>query len=359
MIVAVTLLAGFGGWLISNSQASKTDQSAEKTTYGNRIEITPWGTLKVIKDKQGMEIFGKERPTNEGFSLSYQLLDPKSDKPASEIRTIYAIGDSFSGNKQEECEICQKNRSAAITKTKDGVLKITSNFYLDPKSGLLKISRYIENLSKNPVRMAAVRLQHAQSLSSDKPGLFGIIDLKRMKIPNQTSQNRPQPGISNALFSGFMPTGAFEPDIYCILCPPYCDTIYLTVSPSQSMYVCAKCDGNNVLQVDSDQGKIVTSANCTDPVKIEGWNGDLKGVSIDARRQLICLNCENSKVVPKALTNTSDAYIKELQSKTPNQCQLALNVDRGPRPTSAATSMKIPVGGTAEATSTANTNPFQ
>lgn len=357
--VAVTILIGLGVWFVGKGQADRVTPTAVKQESRNdRVEITPWGTLKSLKNKNGKEIFGKDISANEGYSLSYQLLDSKTGKSAGEEHTIYAIGNGFSGNEQD-CEICKKNRLAAITKTKDGVLRITSNFYLNPQSGLLKVSRYIENLSKNPVRIVAVRLQYDQRLASDKPGLFGIIDMKKTKIRNEVGFSQSPNSISNTLISGFLPATTVEPDIYCVYCPPNCEPKYLTVSPGRTMYICAKCDGNNVIQVDSYVGNIFTSANCTTSIKIEGWDGDSKGANTPPRRQLICLTCENSKVVPKTLADTSDSYIKSLQDAKPSQCQLPIRIDRGPQPVSPVANMKIPPGGTAEASTILNVNSFQ
>lgn len=269
MLVAIALLLVFGVWGANTGQhATSVSTIEQQTQYNNRFEITPWGALKTVRDKSGKEVYGKERSPNEGVAISYQQLHPKTKKPIGNPQVAYFFSDK--STEKERCKFCPQSRFAVTSKTKDGVLTINSNFYLDPKTGLLKIVRFIQNLSNNPIAIYASAQADAR-LSTETPVNFGIIDPKHlasMKIAESKGTSFVPGSLPISLTSSFF--GFDLIPIPCVLCPDRCGESLVTVWPSKDKYVCAECvKGDN-----SDEMKILweiretSSPNCKNPIKL-------------------------------------------------------------------------------------------
>lgn len=70
-VVAMVLLAA----LILLAQGKREAITAALPQEPLRFDVCESGTLKAVRDKQGKEIFGSNRPPNEGYVVGYQLVD--------------------------------------------------------------------------------------------------------------------------------------------------------------------------------------------------------------------------------------------------------------------------------------------
>ena len=78
MFIALALLLGLTLWIIKVGWAQKSNPNdAGQREQKNRFEINAWGTLKVVRNRKGEEIFGPGRPANEGYS-KYQKANRSS-----------------------------------------------------------------------------------------------------------------------------------------------------------------------------------------------------------------------------------------------------------------------------------------
>jgi hypothetical protein len=345
MFVALALLLGLALWIIKVgwAQKSNTDNVGQRQQK-NRFEINDWGTLKVVRDEDGREIFGPGRPPNEGYSIAYRRLDPRTRKPMEAPRAFFAVGAHYSESQLEleECDKECKNKlhrdqAVAAVNTRDGVLCITSNFYFLEREGKLKIVRLIRNISKNPVQLVSIREQYDTRLNSETETQFGKVK------PPKISQAQPKFTSPNAFVSGSWMTAApiFHP--YCDPCPPYCD-VTLTLSAGGKEVICVECPkaGSSILEYmakkvppGQDPQTLIRNwmdkgGECEHSIIVDVWNGQVK-FSVDDKRpgelrigELICVNC------PKTAEATFIVQaVLEDATYTPGQCQLAIHVDKG------------------------------
>lgn len=360
MFVALALLLGLALWTIKVgwAQKSNTDNVGQRQQK-NLFEINTWGTLKVVRNKEGKEIFGPRTPPNEGYSIAYQRLDPKTKKPMEAPKVFFAVGDQFSEDQLicEECEEykmrlqeeykkrLQEDQAIATVTTKDGVLRVSSNFYFIEKEGRLKIVRIIENISKYPVQLISIRAQYDARLIPDKTTQFGKV-IKSDK-PNKNDQTQPKLTPSNSFVPGSWTTAAPLLHPTCDPCPPYCD---LELKPSQGEreLICVECpeDGSSVLEymthkvkMGEDLQAIITKLKadreCEHSIVVDVWNGCLavedKSEPL-GRGDVICVDCpkkgvETFIVQPvSTLGNVMDP-IKMLRDS--GLCQLAIYVNNG------------------------------
>jgi len=351
MFIAIAMLLGLALWIINIGWAQKSyHDDVGKRQQKNLFEINVWGTLKVVRNKDGKDIFGPGRPPNEGYSIAYQRLDPKTKKPLEDTRTFFAVGNQFSEEHLicEECEEYQKRlpyQAIATVTTKDGVLRISSNFYFPGKEGNLKIVRIIENISRHPVRLISIRAQYDASLSSNKETQFGKV--KSYKS-NKIGQTRPMFTSSNAFLSGSWTTAAplFHPS--CDPCPPYCD-LELTTSEGEKEIICVECpeDGSSVLEymaIKVPAGKDPDVAikaqrakgECEHSIIVDVWNDGFIVDKNDPGKlgigEVICVDCSKTEgetfiVQPVPIPGNAADPIKNLRDS--GLCQLAIHVDKG------------------------------
>jgi len=351
MFVASALLLGLAFWIIKVGWAQKSNSDdADKCQQKNWFEINTSGTLKVVRDKKGREIFGPGRPPNEGYSITYRRLDPTTKKPMEDPRTFFAVGNQFS-EEQLICEECEKykkrlrDQAIATVTTKDGVLRINSNFYFFEKDGKLKIVRIIENISNYPVQLISIRAQYDARLSSNKATQFGKVKSDR---PHKIAQSQPKFAPSNTFVSGSWTPAAplFHPS--CEPCPPYCD-LTLTAGEGEKELICVECpeDGSSVLEYmainvpkGQDPKAIIDrrkpKGGCEHSIVVDVWDGGVKVDDIDLGKlgigEVICVDCpktggETFIVQPVSILGNAIDSIKNLRDS--GRCQLAIHVDNG------------------------------
>src|SRR5262245_46743957 len=249
MFVALALLLGLALWIIKVgwAQKSSTDDVGQRQQK-NWFEINTWGTLKVVRNMEGKEIFGPGRPSNEGYSIAYQRLHPRTRKPMEAPRVFFAVGDHYSEKQLvcKECERLQRDQAVAAVTTTDGILRINSYFYFLEKEEKLKIVRAIENISKYPVQLIAIRAQYDARLGSNEATQFGKV---KSGGPPKIAQAQPQFAPSNAFVPNFM--GPAAPVLFpsCQPCPPACE-LSLILSKGEREVICVECpeDGSSVLE---------------------------------------------------------------------------------------------------------------
>jgi hypothetical protein len=362
MFVAPALLLGLALWIIKVGWAQKDYRyDAGQGQQKNRFEINDWGTLKVVRNEDGRDIFGPGRPPNEGYSIAYQRLDPRTRKPKEAPRVFFAVGAYYSV-RQLVCKECEDklplDQAVAAVMTKDEALLVTSKFYFLEKVGKLKIVRLIKNISRYPVQLVSIRAQYDARLSSDTETQFGKVN------PPKISQTQPKFAPSNGFISGSWMTAAplFHPT--CDPCPPYCD-ISLTLSSGEKEIICVECPtaGSSVLEhmakkVPPGQdpqaliGNLREKGECEHSIIVDVWNGQVT-VSADDKRlrglavgELICVDCpktgEETFIVQPVLEDETAT------KRADGQCQLAIHIDKGgyesANPKTGKTTAKVNVG---------------
>jgi len=351
-IMFVTLALSFvlslwiikGGWA-KQSNPNDIGQRQQK----NLFDINVWGTLKVVRNKEGKEIFGPGRPPNEGYSIAYQRLNPTTYKPIEAPKVFFADGD-HSSEKRLLCEECEKRRkrerdqAVATVTTTDGVLRINSDFYFLEKEGKLKIVRTIENISNYPVQLISIRAQYDARLGSNKATQFGK---DKSYKGHKTAQTQPQFSPSNAFGSGFWTPAAplFHPS--CDPCPPQCD-LSLIASAGEKELICVECpkDGSSILEymaISVPVGqypqavidKQRANGECDHPIIVDVWNGN---VIADGKLRnlgegdIICVDCPKTggqTLIVQPVSGRGGAIDPTRNLRNSGLCQLAIDVAKG------------------------------
>lgn len=285
-ITAIALLVSFITCLTAyQKQANSAPTIEQQAQKNDRFELTPWGALKSVKDKSGKEIFGEERSPNEGVAISYQQLHPVTKRPIAPLQVAYFFSDK--STETERCKFCPQSRTAVTSKTKDGILLINSNFFYDPQTGLLKVARFIQNLSNKPVGIYASAQVDAR-LSTQTPVQFGIVNPKQIsgaKIASSTA-TIAFPAEKASSFATGLVTFDLLP-IPCVLCPDRCGgESLITVWPGKDKYLCAECvkgDGSDEVKILWDIRETSTP-NCKNPVKLTST----------LNSYLVCVDCNSS-----------------------------------------------------------------
>jgi hypothetical protein len=346
IVVAILLLFGLVGF-VCHYRTRRIPPTFPNEGRGiGRLEIYDWGTLKSLTDKSGKPIYGKEKPANEGYLIVYQVLDPKTGKPKGELRSIFAIGTTFSRERfvqvvsngvkidakvdaEVDGKVVSTDAVCATATTVDKVLKIDSNFYLDPQTGALNIVRIIQNISEDNVRLVAVRTLHDTGLVPRERTRFGIVDLRKTKTVElkNISYTPPASKMPRDFAPGFLAIAADPFEVPCTLCPPYC-FVSVSVNPGDVKVYCVKCMDEN-LEVDPSNG--VDCPDGTTGIRIEGWDRLPAGQVGASQWGTICVSCNNhsveSAVIPGAgggaLSSTVDKMRRE------GKCALQIDFDRG------------------------------
>jgi hypothetical protein len=102
MFVALGLLFGLGILIFNDIQARKIDGDAQSLAQQSaRFVISEErGTLSYVMTRRGVEF----KMPNEGFSLTYQVLDRRGKYPKSGPKEIYAISATIS-SELLECKV--------------------------------------------------------------------------------------------------------------------------------------------------------------------------------------------------------------------------------------------------------------
>lgn len=360
MFVALALLFGLTLWIIKVSWAQKNKpneiaqrQQKNQHQQQNWFEINAWGTLKVVRNKQGKEIFGPGRPPNEGYSIAYQRLDKRTKKPIGTPKVFFAVGNYYS-KEQLSCEECEKrykrqrNQAVATVTTTDGILQINSTFHFLEKEGKLKIVRIIENISNDLVQLISIRAQYDARLGSKEAMQFGKVKPHESDKPHKIGQTQPKFTPSKAFISGSWTTAAplFHPP--CNPCPPYCD---LTLTPviGEKEIICVGCpkDGSSVLEhmvinasLGQDPQTVIDNWKdqswCEHSIIVDVWNSQ---VLVDGKlredlgtAEIICVDCpktgdETFIVLPAPIQGNATDTINKMRAE--GQCQLAIYTNKG------------------------------
>jgi hypothetical protein len=318
-------LFGLGILIFNDIQARKIEGDTQSLDQQSaRFVISEErGTLSYVRTRRGVEF----KMPNEGFSLTYQVLDRKGKYPKSAPKEIYAIGATIS-SELLECKACKKGVATTVT-TKDGVLKVNTNFYLDEEKGVLKIVRFIQNLSNSPVRVLSAKVQVDARLTTVKPAQFGLVDYRRI------GQVLPQLGRTDVLVSNLMAPN-FQPfDLPCTLCPPDCEK-FVSVSSGERKVVCVQCKENGDIMWDVkplSAGQSVDPATCPNPVIANGWDYVSAVFKRPPQREVICVDCttaENPQVSQQHHTSSGGATDASTiaSERAKGKCKFAITIDR-------------------------------
>jgi hypothetical protein len=258
-IVYITLavLTGSGIWLRQNIQAQKK-RSAEAPPVQalSRFEQseTGAGTLTVVRNSDGKEIFGKNHNTNEGYAIAYQIQGSlPGEKNASPI-VVFATSNNYSKRLLKCINCSQKNReiqqgypnaAVATAVTSDHALMITSSFKFDPLIEQLAVHRIIENISNDPqvsggpleartVKLLSVLLQYHSGLWSGIPPQAGIPKWDIRRLPSTPPKGK-------SFISNFLPGAGLAVTSTCGWCPTQCELPITSLKPSSVMTLCVSC----------------------------------------------------------------------------------------------------------------------
>jgi len=338
MIVAIA--SGIISLLIFSSQA-KVEETTTPSVAQNlsRFAVSVTGALTVVRNKQGEEIFGSKRPTNEGYAIAYQLVDSKTKKEIGEPQVIYGMGDRFPQD-QAICKTCSDPRVATVI-SPDGAMMITSNFHFDAESETLRIVRFIENNSYDQVysqrqveiKLLSIRTQHDPNLASKQVSQFGVVKaIKRRELLI--------PPFAKGLVAGS--TSAVQAS--CQWCPPDCD-IPLSLTPGNQVLICVNCPSEsetrtlvqrfNVLGGEGIQAainRVRSNVKCEYPLVVEGW-GAIGGLPPDVVRlrdnEIVCIDCPKEgekklsvRTIGVLLSGPNQAEVEN--SRKQGECQIAV-----------------------------------
>lgn len=350
MIVAITLLVGFGTLTVGISQTSQretkvsgqTSQPAPNVTTApkgvSRFEVNDWGTLKSLWDSTGRQIYGQEKSANEGYSIVYQVLDSKTGKPKGDLRGIFAIGKTFSERQFDKREMANKKvrldniEATCVTlTTADKVLRIDSNYYIDPKYKSLKVIRLINNISKDNVRLVAVRTLHDSGLKPTEQTRFSEVNpkvIKRVDL-SQISYANPAAKMPNGLAFGLLDASVF-PELPCDFCPPNCFAS-LAVNPGDVKGSCVECNSEGKLIRDPLANEKCPPGKTA--VIVEGWDRLPASIVSQDRWGTICVSCSGTTVEQVTIPGAGGAVPNETVTTYINEgkCQFRFEFDRGNR----------------------------
>lgn len=152
----------FGAWLNAQGQINR-EQRAHRLDF----ELSPYGTL--LKLQVDGKTYG-ERSLREGYAIGYRV--------GADERIVYAYRDQPAGDLSPAGSERQSPNSRVVT-TKDGVLRVTSRFSWDNKTGMVTIRRDIENVSSQNAELLSVKSQIDNYLAGCDPEM--LIRNRRVK----------------------------------------------------------------------------------------------------------------------------------------------------------------------------------
>lgn len=253
-----------------SSVIAQSNQSG-KNIVKKSFEVSPAGALVKVKTAQGLEIFSA-RPSNEGFSLAYELYDPQKKKAplklpgqSNAVRVVTVTGQHL--NKDifycAECEQVRKlqklpplpdNKAVTSARTRDGVLMVTSSFSYEGSK--LKVYRVIQNVSADPylqgenpvnlpeiakqskpvtVRLLSVQTQNDMVLTAQTPKVV----LRQFSKFRDIAPNSP--GSESPMGFGLLPSPLFFSRA-CGDCPTECE-FTLNLGALERGTICIDCPG--------------------------------------------------------------------------------------------------------------------
>lgn len=321
--VVLGLVTGLDILAINVTRAG--DNRAQSQAAGQQrpnFTINSNGTLSFVRTRRGVEF---KRP-NDGFSVTYQLLDKNGKTTKGSPKEIYAIGNSIS-DRTMKCEVCEKGVATAGV-TIDKFLKVHTNFHLDEQNGVLQVIRFIQNNSKYPVRILSAKVQIDGRLATERESRLGLVD------PEKIRQARVQPDRADVMVSNFS-AAIFQPfNLPCRICPPNCEA-FLSGNPGEREAICVQCNEKGEIVWDlkplSAFGT-VDPATCPNPVIANGWNFVSAGFTSPPKREVICVDCPAEGGSPSQQHHTSSGGATDAamvgSEREKGNCKFAVTIDR-------------------------------
>jgi hypothetical protein len=315
-IVYITLavLTSLGIWLGQNIQAQKKHFAGASPVQAlSRFEQseTGAGTLTVVRNSNGKEIFGKTHSTNEGYAIAYQIQGHLPGGQKASPRVVFATANNYPKGLLE-CRDCslqnrefqKRNPNAAVATavTSDHALMITSSFKFDTETERLAVHRIIENVSNDPevidgrrvartVKLLGILLQYHSGLSSGIAPKAGI-----PKLPSAPPRGK-------SFISNFLPGAGLAVTSTCGWCPTQCE-LTSSMKSSSVMTLCVYCPGKydpKLVTYNIQPGSIgymfmnglvSSDKHCPDAITIGGFTSDTNVQVGVGERALICVKCD-------------------------------------------------------------------
>ena len=323
--------------------------TAFASTEGFRFEKTDWGTLKAIWGPQQKELYGRTRPTNEGYLIAYRTWSQLGKGRPGPVKVVYALGDTFRGYVLQDpqqlqtkfgvtCLVCRRNNVSTVI-TDDGVLRINSNFIFDERNGHVRIVRVIENISSEAaVELLSIQLQHAGGLLDKESPRLGRVMPARKAVAPKTALWHALPGMSA---NAWLPEAAnVSPP--CDFCPDNCDR-QASLAPSQSLTYCINCNPDSTAPLGYRVSAVPVPAGskeCQHQITLGGWDvkDQLLGAPVGStgaktKYALICVNCPKEPggsptAVPYLLTRRSASKEEQAKRREELGCALGIEIER-------------------------------
>jgi hypothetical protein len=255
------------------------------------------------------------------------------------LQGVFAIGKTFSSKQLASRETASKKVklgnievTCVTVTTADNVLRIDSNYYIDPQTKALNVIRLINNISKRDVRLVAVRTLHDSGLRPTGQTRFGPVNPKTIKTVDLSKNGFAHSGakMPNEFAFGLFDASVF-PELPCTYCPPFCFAS-LSVNPGDVKGYCVECTADGIPVRD-----VLTEAGCMagkTVVKIEGWDRLPASIISKDRWGSICVTCNGASVeqvvLPGAGGGVPNPTVEEY--KKDDKCKFQIDFDRGPKP---------------------------
>lgn len=346
MSVSITLLIGLAVWIVGASQTSQrrtTTQNNQPNVSAqpkgvSRFEVYDWGTLKALWDSTGKQVYSPEKSANEGYSIVYQVLGGAAEK---QLQGVFAIGKTFSKTHFAEKEMAIKKvrvgdiEITCVTETTaDKILRIDSNYYIDPRTKALNVIRLIKNISKSDVRLVAVRTLHDSGLRPIGQTRFGPVNPKTIKVFDLSKDGIAHSTVKmpNDFAFGLLDLSAY-PELPCVYCPPNCYES-LSVNPGEVKGYCVACNDKGDIIYDPLKANCPTGATV---VKVEGWDRLPASIVSEGQWGTICVSCKGGNAEPLTVSGAGGGVPNPTveEYKRGGKCQFHVDFDRGPRKTPA------------------------
>ncbi|HMV85288.1 MAG TPA: hypothetical protein PLD20_06995 [Blastocatellia bacterium] len=344
-VAAVVLLIGLSIWFCLNRQTTVTIVAP--------YEISAAGTLVSVSNGIGAPLLNPETPLNEGYVLSYRLLDQNTKEPKGAEKLIYAVDRGYS-TKSIRCPECEKRKlqseRAAQVLSMDSALMVATNFIFDAKTKRLKVYRLIKNISNEPevsnpvtVKLLAIQLQYNSVLASGSPTQLGMLKPKKDAVTTTTEKT------AHSIFRSLLPT-AQAIEHACQWCPPECEFI-LEYAAKERGQICVDCPDVDAAVRNTgvffQGGKIVTSnpghddthppINCDHIIIVEPFMGKLGEVGVITTKsdqsQIVCITCPQRR--GEEITKFSAVSYSNVGLLTPSGvratygCDVAVQINDG------------------------------
>jgi len=330
--ITLAVLTILGIWLRQNIQAQKERSAgASPVQTLSRFEQseTGAGTLTVVRNSKGEEIFGKTLNTNEGYSIAYQIQGPLPKKQKASPIAVFATANNHSkdllicekcSQKNRELQQIDPNAAVATAVTSDHALMITSSFKFDPTTERLAVHRIIENISNDPevcgvpivartVKLLSVLLQYHSRLWSGIPPQAGIPKWGKHPLPSAPPKGK-------SFISNFLPVTGLAVTSSCGFCPTQCE-LSVDLKPSSVTTLCVSCPGKydkkDKIYHEFMNGIVSPGNDCPNPIVMGGFASSADILVPDGQQMLTCVKCDPGFWVTSIL-NTGQSAVDTFES---------------------------------------------